>query len=1008
MAGEILTAEQVFSGEDIPQVPSGEAKKIVSADEVFGTGADKPTSVVASVSDEHRTKFVNTLGSDFYKEMLDYNQKFFEDSRKRLAGGVAGGIATINDFLGNILKRTFVGQIITAAAPGVGDALRKTFVEPGQQQFQQSITETPPDNGFQKTYFDTLTAVGSMAPTIPFDIMTGGATKVALAGRILPEMEAILGALPDFALGMGWRGMVKGIDESSNPIEAVIKGPMQGLEDMAFGTLYANAGVGLSGIGKMASMGLASSVYEAVKEGRPPTKDEMIEGMAQGAAMGFIFTALPHLRDATQVETEKAVLKGYEKKFNEVLDVKLATDAQGKPIEIKSKDPSELLTITDNLLHDEAIRPEIRRSLAQPFLDMLEQRGSLVAPELKVGDWKDAGTLSLLRETMERNLDGVAKADAKPVKEFTTERVKENETYCAKWLTTYRQLLEGKMKEWGIKPNSLDDKLIQRYGEGNATIAAVQVDSPKNWEKVVEASKWFRDQYDGLLGDINSVRARYGYEPIPKRPDYFRHFQELTAASQTFGLLLGGDNPPTSIAGIVRRPKPGKPFTPVEMKRLGGEYTESAIGGFDNYLRVASKQIFHTDSVQRMRMLDNYIRGQAESNDQIDLSNFMVNLRDYTDILAGQPADIDRTIQRNLGRPAYAVLRWLDKKTAANMIGANISAAVTNNITFTQSFATMDKVPALKGLFHSVVDSLNKDKHTFKIDGVESDLWTRRYSQQKINTNFWDVAGEKASSFFQAIDQFSVKAIISGKYFEGRSQGLDPQQAMKAAGDYTGKLVTDRSWGQLPVIMESKGLRVITRFQTEVNNMASFLIKDVPEMYHGDIKKLASAYTQFAVYSWVFNNLFEEVTGRRPTIDPIYMLATLAGINKSGRGRPFIERIEPAAKDIVGQIPFGNLLVEGGRFPVTAGIPNVWNLGEQPIKELSKPLFYLAPKFGGGQIKKTLEGMVSFAKGVSETPSGDERYGIHQDIRNFMQGFLFGGNAFPEAVKYWSRPKDDR
>ena len=1109
MAGEILTADEVFSGEEIPQVPSGEGKKIVSADEVFGTGtgSDKPTPVVTPVPDKHRVSTIQALGM-------------------RLYAGMLSGAADFNSMLAKAVTPPPEAELkpLPGAAPMVG---LKEIAQAGREKVAELQAATIPENTGERIAFGLAESLGNLGTTLPVDIMAGSITKMALVGRILPEMEAILSRIPDFALGSGWKGLNQGIEESGNPIEGAYKGIVGAAENVAINTLYANAGVGLKGIGKMASLGLASSIYEAAKEGRPPTKEEMIDGATHGAAMGFIFTVIPHIIEGTKIGVEKSALRKYQGKIEEVIgregpieftaeqiksrmdlktldlqgksgvaashpfgepttelgqklitlipkgydqlkalsmastDIAVRRDARkllgilsdrvednfkfqkladfqpesmGPETEIFKnikaklltqavagegtaaiKDPSNIIKIVDDLLHDEAIRPEIRRSLAQPFLDMLEQRGSLVAPELKVGDWKDAGTLSLLRETMERTLDKITRttSDAKPVKEFTTERVKENETYRAKWLTTYRQMFQGKMKEWGIKPNSLDDKLVQRYGEGNATIAAVQVDSPKNWQNVVEASKWFREQYDGLLEDINIVRARYDYEPIPKRADYFRHFQELTAASQTFGLLLGGAKPPTSIAGIVRRPKSGKPFTPVEMKRLGGEYTESAIGGFNNYIQVASKQLFHTDSVQRMRMLDNYIRGQAESNDHIDLSNFMVNLRDYTDILAGQPADIDRSIQRTLGRPTYAVLRWLDKKTAANMIGANISAAITNNIVFTQSFATMNKVPALKGLFHSVMDSFSKDKHTFKIDGVESDLWTRRYAQQKINMTFGDMLSGAASGFFDVVDQFSVKAIISGKNFEGRSQGLDAKQAMKAADDYTSKLVTDRSIGQLPVIMESKGLRVITRFQTEVNNMASFLIKDVPEMYHGDVKKIAGALTQFAVYSWVFNNLFEEVTGRRPTIDPIYMLATLTGINKSGRGRPFTERLAPAAKDFVGQIPFGNLLVEGGRFPVTAGVPDVNAMLDKPtlgtaVRELSKPLFYLAPPFGGGQIKKTLGGMVDFAKGVSETPSGDERYGIHRDIRNFMQGFLFGGNAFPEAVKYWSQPNEDR
>jgi hypothetical protein len=345
------------------------------------------------------------------------------------------------------------------------------------------------------------------------------------------------------------------------------------------------------------------------------------------------------------------------------------------------------------------------------------------------------------------------------------------------------------------------------------------------------------------------------------------------------------------------------------------------------------------------------------------------------------------------------------------MIAGNLSAAMSNLIPFTQSLATTDHVSALKGIFTSTMTPFNK--HLFKIDGIESDFFTRRYPMQRINVNFVQKAETAMGQLFQGIDQFSVKAILAGKYYEGRSKGLEPEQAMKEAGDYTGKLVTDRSWGQLPVLMEAKGLRIFTRFQTEVNNMISFLQQDVPAQYHGDVLKIVNSLAQFSIYSWVFNNLYEEVTGRRPTIDPIYMLATLAGINKSGENRAFTERIFPATKEMAGSFPFGNLVMDGGRFPISAGVPNFWNVAKNPDlgtmgKEISKPLFYLAPPFGGGQLKKTLEGTLEFVKGRSETPAGEERYGIHHDFRNFMQGFLFGQSAFSESVKYWSLPKDER
>jgi hypothetical protein len=65
-----------------------------------------------------------------------------------------------------------------------------------------------------------------------------------------------------------------------------------------------------------------------------------------------------------------------------------------------------------------------------------------------------------------------------------------------------------------------------------------------------------------------------------------------------------------------------------------------------------------------------------------------------------------------------------------------------------------------------------------------------------------------------------------------------------------------------------------------------------------------------------------------------------------------------------------------------------------------KPLYYFALPIAGGQAKKTIEGTSAFMKGGSFTPKGRMRYRIEQDFSNFLRGFLFGKNSFPEAIEY--------
>ena len=80
------------------------------------------------------------------------------------------------------------------------------------------------------------------------------------------------------------------------------------------------------------------------------------------------------------------------------------------------------------------------------------------------------------------------------------------------------------------------------------------------------------------------------------------------------------------------------------MQRKGGKFTESAIGGMDNYLDSISKQIFHLDSVQRGRALENNIRGIAENNPDIKLNNLVSNINEYTNLLSGKKGIMDRVL----------------------------------------------------------------------------------------------------------------------------------------------------------------------------------------------------------------------------------------------------------------------------------------------------------------------------------------------------------------------------
>ena len=642
-----------------------------------------------------------------------------------------------------------------------------------------------------------------------------------------------------------------------------------------------------------------------------------------------------------------------------------------------------------------------------------ESRGGVKAPELDFTEWKDRGALSLNRETMERNLERIAGKDADKIKEFIVSPTRKNETERVRFANNLRkETRDLVVKKLGIRAGSKADELVQKIGEGMLKADELG-DIPKNVDmnKVREASQYFKKQYDVLLDKVNGVREKFGYTPIPRRADYFRHFQEIDDSIRSFGLIFREQDLPTELAGITGVFSPGKPFSTAEMQRKGLSTTYSALKGFDNYIDTISKQIYHIDSVQRGRALEKYIRksskevnllrGKTEGDmPQIKLPNFVSNLHDFTNIVAGKKSALDRAFESMAGRPLYGIANWLGRKTSANMVGANISSAITNFAPLVQSLATTQKMPAIRGLGEGLLAPF---KYSDLIDGVSSTYLTRRFPDRNIDLTGKKKVLEVANVLFDSIDKFTAKSIVSGKYYELVGKGASKESAMKAADEYGGRVMADRSIGNTPNLFNSQSLRFVTQFQTEVNNIYSFLKHDMPHINDGSRRKIASSVAQFVLYSYLFNNAYQQIAGRRPILDPVYSGMELLGLTPETEDSTFMTKARVAAGGITNQLPFVGGIA-GGRFPISAGIPNISGImrGESTLgKELKKPLYFLLPPVGGLQAKKTLEGLSAYMNKGVDTPSGKKKFKIEQTPENLIRTALFGPSSTEGAQEYY-------
>lgn len=1113
--GTPVTAQEFFSEPTETSAPEG--PKTVSPEEFFGT--EEPTAGVPSIADEHESGFISKVGDAFH----------------RMMGGLQEGNATANEVFGSFLRLTPVGM--GPVGEKVMDAYDKTFVDPGKAAGEQARIDAPGEGVFEKSLFSFAEAMGSMPPVILSDVMTGTAGRMALANRVLPMAEAMLSKIPNFVLGSGWRGFMDG-------------GVSQAAENMSFGLLFAKSGTGLQGIGKMASLGLAQSFYNAAKEGRLPTQDEMIDSTAQAGMMGVVFSVLPHLTEAAQEKGEKKALGKYAKKAETITAEEGITVYHGTPFDISIGDlrpsrigefgpgiyttaskeyaeswkprlqksggalaeggkvlnanikesdfltietgkptslfekfpgkddaetvqkvlaagfkgvkytrengvtdyviydktafsspvpkvtpnPAELQKAVTDLLADDKIRPEVRETVAKILTSWKDSRGEVAPSEFLLGNWKDSPQLLLNINTMERNFEKVAPADAPELKATITDRIKENETAHNRWRSALITGIQEEMVNRGIKPNSPESALAFKYGEKRMTLAELKAATP-NWEGVTKAAEFSRWVYDTTLESLNEARVKHGYDPIPKRADYFRHFQEVHDMTNDLGFFFNKSamknwmaslKERSSRAGVAVDPKSGKPFTSTELRREGTATKEDAVLALQNYVKSAGPQLFHLDSVARVRNLESYIREQAHVNElamkdgkpyvKVDLANFQNTLNMYGDLLAGQKTDLSRTAERWVGRPFIAMTRALSRGMTANMIGYNISSSLMNVLPFAQNaeFAVNHPLATMRGILYAA--SHMEHDAPFEINGARSALNDRRYPKSFLPENWRENVVSKGFVLPNLVDRFTTRAIIAGRAFGALREGANPEEAMKIGDTYAERIVADRSKGQLPNIMAEPDMNLLAKFQVEQANLFAYLLHDIPQNAKGDFAKAFGSAAIYSIASLVMNQVFEKGVpqvfipgmGRRPLPDPIYLLGTLLGWTQAGENRPFEERIKPAFKQFSGAVPFGNIVLEGGRFPLSAAIPDktMFDSKESFINQMKKPLTYLVnPLGGGGQIKKMIEGTMSAARGYTTTPAGNLQYEVQSDFMNYVRGFLFGKNAFPEALAHWSKPK---
>lgn len=613
------------------------------------------------------------------------------------------------------------------------------------------------------------------------------------------------------------------------------------------------------------------------------------------------------------------------------------------------------------------------------------------------------------------------------------------------------------MIEEQLKRGGSDWRNGHSLSEWRALVDDLWAKSPSlDKEKITAAVEEFRKIYDELFSLMNQVRIRNGYEPVDYRHGYFPHFDDAKGESllgRAFKAANMKDVPlkdrlaalvgkgldvntevnalPTSINGLTHTFKPGIRWVGNIMQRQGFDTTFDAVEGFDRYIEGVSDVIYHTDDIQRLRALASQIRYrttepgiQAQvdairadpslSEDKKDtdvrakleegkyeLSNYVNNIEEYTNLLANKRSTMDRGIEQFIGRDIYNFSIALENRVAANMVAVNPGSWLTNFIPISQAWAEVSAGDILTSM-RDTLSAMVKD------DGfrTKSDFLTNRMGSDPLVLSWTQDASKILTKPMEWIDMFTSETVVRARYNSNLKLGMSETAAMEEADSFAASLIADRSKGALPTIFESRNpfTKLFTQFQVEVNNQLSYLYRDLPRnLKERGKKSLAVALLKFMLGAWLYDELYEAIVGRRPALDPLNMLNELSG-DLFGYALPntielavdmitgndvslATERTDAATalanfgKELGGQLPFiGGPVFDGGRLPIQSAFKD--------------PLAYLLLPFGGGQLSKFVKGVNAVAEGgvYGEDAEGNPtlKYPVERNVKDALTAMVFG------------------
>ena len=592
---------------------------------------------------------------------------------------------------------------------------------------------------------------------------------------------------------------------------------------------------------------------------------------------------------------------------------------------------------------------------------------------------------------------------------------------------------------------TLTEDVVKEYYEKHKG----KINTGKVNKAIIEARKTF----DDLIVRVNEVLKEQGMKEIPYRQGYFPHFTNPKQGwlAKLLNWKTIDTEIPTSIAGLTEAFKPQRSWQSFNKQRTGDTTDYSLYQGLDTYIHGALDWIYHIEDLQKRRALENHIRythsdegvreriqeinagdydadeAQAMINAVLDeadnpLSGLVRELMNRTNTLANKKSSMDRGAEDMTNRKIYSTMTNLNNRINANMVVGSFSSALTNFIPIVQSWHQVSPFYSVRGLAETVRSAVVDDGTIEKSDF----LTNRLVEEESLYQTGWDKVTDKAAFMMNVIDNITAQTVWRSKYLQNIKEGMSENRAIKDADQFAKNVIGGRSRGSAPTVFDAKNplAKLFTSFQLEVANQYGYMFEDVVQDSK-NVARLVKGYATAFMGAYLYNSLYSSLVGRDAAFDPISIIEDLLKglFDDDEEEDDLTDDLLAFGEDVVQQVPFVGGLLGGGRVPMSAAFPYsgdqtpfesmLNDLDERNVKKLAKeflkPLYYLAMPVGGGQLKKTMEGLQMFDDDLpiagSYTDSGNLRFPVEDTTGNRVQAALFGQWASENARDYFDNER---